>query len=598
MKLFIRAVAFAALPISTSLLAQSPATNSGGPQPALRTYSRAVLVDVLVTDRRGKPASGLKQDRFTVTEQGKPQGITYFEEHTATQPPPVAMPKLPPTVFTNFSPYPLPPAVNVLLLDSLNTRMENQSFVHKQALAFLRSAKPGSRMAIFTMSLNLRFIQGFTDDPSSLASTLSNAKNNEVQSAELMKSQDETRVQKTLIEEMKEPGLQMALSRAAMQQFFQENDDSQAVDRAMITLTNLQRLATFLNTFPGRKNVIWFTEGVPWIISGNLNQQLDEELNKTMNILAAARIALYPVDARGVSTTGFYQADNNHAPWYGAGEVIGVDGAQATDVRAENQQRDSDHLMLEKLAQDTGGKAFMNSNGLAQIVAHIASTSSDFYTLSYVPTNSKMDGGYRKISLKVSGGDYNLSYCRGYYATPGDVLGSNETGNKAESKRTLPQSAPGNPLAPFMDPGMPQIQQILYEARIRQLATKDETPHSATDSGKKHQNIYSVDFAVDRKDLNLKRDADGNYKDKLNLSLIAYDRYAHIAGRNDQIISLDLKPDTYALFGEKGVQVHAEIALPKGEFWLRTGIYDQGSRKVGTMEIPLSSNTATDTSSK
>ena len=46
------------------------------------------------------------------------------------------------------------------------------------------------------------------------------------------------------------------------------------------------------------------------ISSGILNQQLDEELNKTMNMLASAQIALYPVDARGVSTTGSYQADN------------------------------------------------------------------------------------------------------------------------------------------------------------------------------------------------------------------------------------------------------------------------------------------------
>jgi VWFA-related protein len=586
MKLFIRAIVLAALPISASLLEQSPATNSADPQRALRTYSRAVLIDVLVTDRRGKPVTGLKQDQFTVTEQGKPQAITYFEEHSATQPPPVAMPKLPPNVFTNFSPYPLPPAVNVLLLDSLNTRMENQGFVHKQALAFLRSAKPGSRMAIFTMSLNLRFIQGFTDDPELLASALGNAKNNEVQSVGAMKTADETLVQKTIVQ----------MGAGALKQFFEENDDSRAVDRGLITLAHLQRLATFLNTFPGRKNVIWFTEGVPWIISGQLNQQLDEELNKTMNMLAAARIALYPVDARGVSTTSLYQSDNVlPATTSGFSEII---EAQTNDTGAENRQRDSDQLMLEKLAHDTGGKAFVNSNGLAQIVADITSSSGDFYTLSYAPTNSKIDGVYRKISLKISGGDYNLSYRRGYYATSGDEPGSHETGNMAKSKRTLPQSASGNPLEPFMDPGMPQIQQILYEARIRQLATKDKTPHSATDSGKNHQNIYSVDFAVDRKDLNLEREADGNYKDKLNLSLIAYDRYGHIVGGNDQSISLNLEPDTYALFGNVGVQVHAEIAVPKGQLWLRTGIYDQGSRKVGTMEIPLGSITATDTSAK
>jgi len=169
-------------------------------------------------------------------------------------------------------------------------------------------------MTIFTMSLSLRFVQGFTDDPALLASALGRGD----------KSPDETHVEKTVLAMLDQQTVQSALSIAPMQHFFQENDNSRTVDRAMITLANLQRLETSLNTFPGRKNVVWFTQGVRWIISGDvissgiLNQQLDEELNKTMNMLASARIALYPVDARSVSTTGFYQADNvltvRHSP--------------------------------------------------------------------------------------------------------------------------------------------------------------------------------------------------------------------------------------------------------------------------------------------
>jgi hypothetical protein len=266
------------------------------------------------------------------------------------------------------------------------------------------------------------------------------------------------------------------------------------------------------------------------------------------------------------------------------GPGIGVSSIATGDTQEEDRQRNSDQLVLEKLAQDTGGRAFANSNGLAQITADITSASADFYTLSYVPANSKIDGGYRKIRLKVSG-DYNLSYRRGYFAIPGESPGSGEGARNTASKGGTPQSASRSPLDLFMDPGMPQNQQILYEARIQ---PKDETSATASKSGKKLQNIYAIDFAVDRKDLDLRHDDDGNYKDKLNLCLMAYDRYGNIVGRNDQVITLDLKPDTYALFGNVGVQVHAEIAVPKGQLWLRTGIYDQRSRKVGTMEIELS----------
>jgi hypothetical protein len=52
---------------------------------------------------------------------------------------------------------------------------------------------------------------------------------------------------------------------------------------------------------------------------------------------------------------------------------------------------------------------------------------------------------------------------------------------------------------------------------------------------------------------------------------------------------LKIKPDVYAVFQNTGVQLHAEIGVPKGNFWLRTGVYDQASQKVGTLEVPLSS---------
>ena len=74
------------------------------PEATLHINSRAVLVDVLVTDRNGAPVKGLKQNAFTIDEQGKPQTISFFEEHAGVQGPPKEMPKLPPNVFSNFSP--------------------------------------------------------------------------------------------------------------------------------------------------------------------------------------------------------------------------------------------------------------------------------------------------------------------------------------------------------------------------------------------------------------------------------------------------------------------------------------------------------------
>ena len=74
-----------------------------------RTTSRAVLLDVIVSDRKGKPVTGLKQEDFTIIEQGRPQTVSFFEEHTGAIPDAeVELPKLPPNIFSNFSPFPRP----------------------------------------------------------------------------------------------------------------------------------------------------------------------------------------------------------------------------------------------------------------------------------------------------------------------------------------------------------------------------------------------------------------------------------------------------------------------------------------------------------
>src|ERR1700760_3365991 len=93
---------------ATALIGQSTDTPSNAAENTLKVSSRAVLVDVIVTDKNGNAVKGLKQGDFRVLEQGKKQSISYFEEHTADllarRGQNRAFPPMPPNVFTNFSP--------------------------------------------------------------------------------------------------------------------------------------------------------------------------------------------------------------------------------------------------------------------------------------------------------------------------------------------------------------------------------------------------------------------------------------------------------------------------------------------------------------
>lgn len=596
------------------LVAQDTVSDSGA---TLRLNSRAVLVDVIVTDRDGKPVTGLTKDAFRVTEQGKPQSIAYFEEHRGLSPEQAKraeVPQLPPDVFSNYSPISTPPAVNVLLLDALNTNMQDQAYLRQAAEHYLKTLKPGSRLAIFTLGLRLRFVEGFSDDPAMLAQALGYQKNDRPEPAVLLQSQEENNAQNTVVGLMNQmvgagPGAITSAGPAAMiqsfQQFIGETKYAQTADREYRTTQALQQLATYLSSFPGRKNLIWMSGAFPLDLFGVTDMRFDDTIPKTVNLLAAARVAVYPVDVRGAWTPRIHSAENslditvtsqrqmigpavgnppsNTDPSTintGTDAVTTAGGGFAQALTTESGANNASNVTMDLVAEQTGGKAYYNGNDLPGILTRVVSSSSDFYSLSYTPTDSNMNGAFRKIGVSLSNDKFKLSYRRGYYAREEDAPGAKQE----EARRAVNRATQTgiDPLQPFMDFGLPQSEQILYTERV-------VPENSAAAAGAADHARYAVDFTVDLKDLDLALDPDGLHKGTLNLCLIVYDKYGQIAIRRDHLVALNIKPDVWDVYEKNGgLQLRAELEVPKGQYWLRTGIYDRGTHKVGTMEVPFS----------
>lgn len=112
--------------------AQTPELTQSGV--TLRAGTQLVVVDVVVTDKSQNPINNLKASDFTLLEGGKPQQIKSFEEHTVRSTKPVpAMPVFPPGIFSNYTPVPAGGAVNILLVDTLNTPALDQIRLHDQS---------------------------------------------------------------------------------------------------------------------------------------------------------------------------------------------------------------------------------------------------------------------------------------------------------------------------------------------------------------------------------------------------------------------------------------------------------------------------------
>ena len=166
-----------------ALAAATPAQQGPGqPQYTIQTRVPITIVDVTVTDAKGKPVHGLQQTDFTVLEDGMEMRPNSFEEHSAEQAttitPALVKQELPPNTFTNVTPTP-PKAspLNILLLDNLNTPLQAQQQVTQRMIDFVNKMTPGTQVAVFRLTTRLVILQGFTSDPELLKVTLTSKKN-------------------------------------------------------------------------------------------------------------------------------------------------------------------------------------------------------------------------------------------------------------------------------------------------------------------------------------------------------------------------------------------------------------------------------------
>ncbi len=582
--------------IALSLHGQTAPAEASTPRQTFQSKVRAVLVDVVVSDSKGEPVSSLKQTDFTISENGKPQTIASFEEHKAV---PLTVTKLPPMpagVFTNFPTVATADSVNVLLVDTLNTPTRDQVYARTQTIRFLKTLPPGARIAIFTLSSQLRLLQEFTTDSSLLLAALNDKSISGPQASPLVQSEVEveaiaqmvgsvesapTKIPATLEEEAVSPAAALRALVADMKVMV-----TQA--RVEITLQAMQHLGRFLSSFPGRKNLIWVSGSFPINFLPDptlpdpfaVTRLFQADIEKTANILTAAQVAVYPVAAEGLLAEQSYQASSQNIGIGSYGRFQGYSGGVDDWLRITSRQT------MDMLARDTGGQAFYNTNGIDDVLNRVTQHGMRYYTLSYTP--SKQSGNtFRRISVDMPNQKYKLSYRRGYYAID---IGAPSRDKKSEDKET--SKAIADPLLPFMGFAEPDLSQVIYKIRVA-----PSKPQPAPDAPRAGSNVamkgpitrYDVEFAVAIDDFIFDVSADGTRHGKLELRLVAYDSAGQPVNLLGHKTPITLSPKLYSELQKVGLQIREQIDVPsRGEIHLRTGIYDLNSGNAGTLSVRMS----------
>jgi VWFA-related protein len=347
----------------------------------LNVNAREVILDVIVTNARGQVVKRLQPGDLTLYEDGVPQKIVSFQQHeglSAATAASLAGPKLPPNVFSNYIGAGNTNALTVILIDTQDTGIVDQAVVRANLISYMKSVPAGHPIAVFQFDTSMHLVQGFSSDPKVLLQAVESKRND-----------------------------------PRYNNVYGSRYD-RFVERQESLFDGLETMARYLAGFPGHKNLIWFTGRLPIDNSSNTDLgglfpdvessvDFDASLGQASDLLVLSQISVYPVDTRGLRVDPAFTAASRGIPSLPASANFAIGQAQG-------------HEELREVAEATGGKALFNDDGFKQFVDQVVENGSEYYRVAYTPSNTSMDGGYRKISIQLANRRLRAQYRHGYHA--------------------------------------------------------------------------------------------------------------------------------------------------------------------------------------
>jgi VWFA-related protein len=574
---------------------QSAQTKPNSPaQTTIKTQVRQVLFDVVVTDGKNNPVAGLKREDFSITEDGALQQILSFEAHTSAgesadhAAPPIDLSKLPANTFLNINHAREDLPLNVILFDVLNTPISDTYLARRDIKKFLMNKPSGSRFAIFILSDKLHLLQGVTDSEAELLAAMDSRAASPQTTAQGVPNSRTVSPATALGDSGLMPSYAGAQEMLARMKHLEALGDTYHLQRRLgTTVDAFEEISRFLRGMPGRKNLLWLSGSFPvGVLPGGdpidpFSRAVDysPELKQAADLLTLNQVAVYPVDIRGLMANPIYDASDNRT--YTASSL-------ESDRKQFWLQLVGDHDTMDQLAEFTGGHAFYETNGFEQALRMAAEDGSNYYSLSYSPSNTKFDGRLRKIHVNVARKGMHLSYRRNYFADDDSTLALRAANAPLEKRDAA------------MERGAPPTHELLFSVHAKTVGfPADVTPEQIRDLSEftpfakfnKWDSVkmqkYELEYALLRKQVTYLITPDGLRHAALEFLYSAYDRDSNllISGtwNGDPTISpQDLEQARTGMF--RAMQT---VEIPANTSWLRIGVRDAVDARIGSLEIPL-----------
>jgi VWFA-related protein len=324
----------------------------------------------------------------------------------------------------------------------------------------------------------------------------------------------------------------------------------------------LQALATIaknLSSIDQKKSILYFSSGMTK--TGVENQA---QLRAAVNAALRSNVSIYSVDSRGLQAL----------PPGGIASSASLRGVSSYSGAAVQNDLDSNFASQETLvtiSNDTGGKAFMDSNDFSKAYAKVQADSETYYVLGYRSTNPNRDGRFRHIQVKLNRRDVKLQHRTGYYG-PRDFHHFTKEDREEQLQEEMMAELPNTDLPVYLASGYFRTQESKFYVPVSIIV-----PSSAL-VAQRDKDRASLDVLGMVRDVATKFPV-GNVRDNIKLTV-----------EQTQTVSVGIAPQTAGTpvaLRRKNVQYNTGFLLPPGRYHLKFVVRENQNGRVGTFETDV-----------
>lgn len=544
----------------------------------IKVESTSVVVDVIVTDKRGRPAQGLKASDFAVYDNGVPQKIVTFVPPVPSGGTATAHVS-PPASGTQREAFDLAKVHFITLVMDIGD-LQPGNFPRAVAAAedYVRKVvAPEDFVAVYRLDGSLHLAMPFTQDKQKTIDAIHRLGSRTPSGQFTTQARLETEQEVHELED-KVYGFGTATGPGAGQLSSLGPGGAQTAARELtilraflFTQSTMQARSVFAamrgiaeayRDIPGRKNVVVFSEG--FIHSPEAEPQMAAAIDAANR----ANVAFYIIDANGLNSeysavtlgqdpriaTGLFRVSDeppaNLAPQ-------GVDEFDWAKREGSGILHDD----LGQMAEATGGFYVKNQNDLLHGLELADRDLREFYTLVYQPAGTVYDGSFHEIKVKLLEGGYNVRSRRGYWAIP-----PGEETMMAPAAAQLIAAVRRGSLKPAFAPRMNAALLLAPDGSLQ----------------------IPVEIAVPGSSVGFEQTGDLR-RARVTVVLVAWAANGHPASVYQRFLNLDLNKKQWNDFEKRTLHINARLAVPRLEAFKVESIlqFSDGVVAVGERAIPL-----------